>query len=62
MPVDLTAERIGDWDWIVERLAEVEPLHPPGSHNAYLSYSFGWILGEVVRPDRSAATLVLPNS
>jgi CubicO group peptidase (beta-lactamase class C family) len=49
MPVDLTAERIGDWDWIVERLAEVEPLHTPGSHNAYLSYSFGWILGEVVQ-------------
>src|SRR5262249_52494582 len=31
MPGDLTAERIGDWDWIVERLTEIEPICEPGT-------------------------------
>ena len=49
MPGDVTPERLGDWDWIVERLADVEPICPPDTRNTYLSYSFGWLLGEVVR-------------
>lgn len=49
MPADITVDRLADWDWIVERLAAVEPCCVPGSQNTYLSYSFGWLLGEVVR-------------
>jgi CubicO group peptidase (beta-lactamase class C family) len=49
MPVDITPEQLGDWDWIVAGLAEIEPCDPPGTANTYLSYTFGWILGEVVR-------------
>jgi CubicO group peptidase (beta-lactamase class C family) len=49
MPEDVTPERLGDWDWMVERLAEMEPVYEPGSHNTYLSMTFGWLLGEVVR-------------
>jgi CubicO group peptidase (beta-lactamase class C family) len=49
MPVDTTVERLDDWDWIVERLADVEPCCPPDTRNTYLSYSFGWLVGEVVR-------------
>ena len=49
MPVDITPEQLSDWDWIVGRLAEIEPWRPPGTANTYLSYTFGWILGEVVR-------------
>jgi CubicO group peptidase (beta-lactamase class C family) len=49
MPSDVTPERLGDWYWIVERLADVEPICPPGTQNTYLSYTFGWLLGEVVR-------------
>jgi CubicO group peptidase (beta-lactamase class C family) len=49
MPNDLTPDRLGDWDWIVERLADVEPYAPAGTRNTYLSYSFGWLLGEIVR-------------
>jgi CubicO group peptidase (beta-lactamase class C family) len=49
MPSDITPERLADWDWIVERLADVEPICPPGTQNTYLSYTFGWLLGEVIR-------------
>lgn len=49
MPSDITPDKLADWDWIVERLAEVTPCRPPGKENTYLSYTFGWILGEVVR-------------
>ena len=49
LPAEVTPERLGDWDWMVERLAEVEPLYAPGTTNAYHSASFGWLLGEVVR-------------
>ena len=48
MPADVTPERLGDWEWITDRLAALEPLFSPGTTNAYHSMSFGWILGEVV--------------
>jgi CubicO group peptidase (beta-lactamase class C family) len=49
MPADTTPERIGDWAWMIGQLEQVEPAFPPGTDNAYLSYSSGWLLGEVVR-------------
>jgi CubicO group peptidase (beta-lactamase class C family) len=48
-PEGIAPERLGDWGWIVDRLAEVEPVYPPGTRNTYLSMVFGWLLGEVVR-------------
>ncbi len=49
MPRDVTPERLGDWEWMTDRLAALEPRFPPGAVNAYHSLSFGWLLGEVVR-------------
>ncbi len=62
MPPDVTPERLGDWEWMTQRLAELEPMFPPGTTNAYHALSFGWLLGEVVcRTDplrRSFASIV----
>jgi CubicO group peptidase (beta-lactamase class C family) len=49
MPPEVTPDRLGDWDWVVSRLAELEPLFGPGERSTYLSYTFGWLIGEVVR-------------
>src|SRR5262249_55092118 len=49
MPSDITPDGLGDWDWITDRLADVEPRFRPDTRNTYLSYSFGWLLGELVR-------------
>jgi CubicO group peptidase (beta-lactamase class C family) len=49
MPKGATPARLCDWDWTVERLAALEPLFEPGTLNAYQSYSFGWLVGEIVR-------------
>jgi CubicO group peptidase (beta-lactamase class C family) len=49
MPEGVTPELMCDWDWMVQRLAEMKPLFEPGTRSAYLAYTFGWILGEVVR-------------
>jgi len=49
MPVGLTLEQMCDWDWMVAELAAIEPVYEPGTHNTYLSMTFGWLLGEVVR-------------
>lgn len=49
MPVGATPERICDWDWMVAKLAELQPMFAPGTRNAYQSYSFGWLVGELVR-------------
>jgi CubicO group peptidase (beta-lactamase class C family) len=58
----MTPEGLADWDRVVGELAAVAPRHPPGTRNAYHSYSFGWILGELVRQtdaqDRSFARFV----
>jgi CubicO group peptidase (beta-lactamase class C family) len=48
-PLDATPERMNDWDWVCERIAGIHPLYEPGTRNAYHSYTFGWIIGEVVR-------------
>jgi CubicO group peptidase (beta-lactamase class C family) len=49
MPAGVTPEQLGDWEWITGRLAEEIRVHPPGTKNTYLSMTFGWLLGEIVR-------------
>jgi CubicO group peptidase (beta-lactamase class C family) len=49
MPEDVTPEQMADWQWMTDRLAEMTPVAQPGTRNAYLSMTFGWLLGEVVR-------------
>ncbi|ROZ66097.1 serine hydrolase [Ramlibacter sp. WS9] len=49
MPDGVTPERMCDWDWMTRAIADLPPLAPPGSTTLYLSMTFGWILGELVR-------------
>jgi CubicO group peptidase (beta-lactamase class C family) len=49
MPKGSAPERLCDWDWITGELAGLEPMVEPGTVNAYQSYSFGWLVGEIVR-------------
>src|SRR5262249_43072427 len=49
MPPHVTPETLADWEWMVHELEEIEPAFPPGSATGYLSYTFGWLIGEVVR-------------
>ena len=49
MPAGVTPELMSDWDWMVARIAELTPLAPPGEKTLYLSMTFGWIVGELVR-------------
>jgi len=49
MPKGATPERLCDWDWMVQEIAKLEPMFEPGTLNAYQSYSFGWLAGELVR-------------
>jgi hypothetical protein len=32
----------------VQRIADMHPLFEPGTKAAYMSYTFGWVIGEVV--------------
>jgi CubicO group peptidase (beta-lactamase class C family) len=49
MPDDVTPERMCDWDWMAARIAQLKPLAEPGTKTLYLSMTFGWIVGELVR-------------
>lgn len=49
MPQDLTLERLDDWEWIVGRLEDVEPLSPPGERTHYHGLSIYFLVGEVLR-------------
>lgn len=49
MPFGVTPELMGDWDWMVERLARATPVHAPGAGSAYQGLNFGWLVGEIVR-------------
>ena len=49
MPLGVTPELMCDWDWMVQRIADMHPLFEPGTKSAYMSYTFGWVIGEIVR-------------
>lgn len=49
MPDGCTVEQMCDWERMVAAVAALEPLWPPGTASGYHAYTFGWILGEVVR-------------
>lgn len=49
MPAGTTPELMCDWEWMVQQIAKLPPLFEPGTRSAYHSYTFGWIVGEIVR-------------
>src|SRR3989475_2033545 len=38
-----------DWDFMVKALEKEEPFWKPGSMHGYHGFTFGWLVGEVVR-------------
>ena len=49
MPGGVTPERMCDWQWMTTAIADLKPLAEPGTKTLYLSMTFGWIIGELVR-------------
>lgn len=49
MPAGVTPELMCDWDWMTSRIAQLTPIAPPGEKALYLSMTFGWLVGEIVR-------------
>ena len=49
MPDGATPEMMTDWDAMCAAIAAHAPLWPPGTKPAYHAWSFGWIIGEIVR-------------
>ncbi len=49
MPDGATPEMMCDWNGMCQALAAMEPLWEPGTKTGYHGYTFGWVLGEVVR-------------
>ncbi len=49
MPPGCTPEQLCDWDLMCDAIAKLEPLWRPGSQTGYHFWTFGWIVGEVIR-------------
>src|SRR5258708_7004505 len=49
LPPQTTPELICDWDGMCAAIAELEPLWEPGTKVGYHAWTFGWIIGEIVR-------------
>ncbi|MFG3558912.1 serine hydrolase domain-containing protein [Micromonospora sp. NPDC047557] len=49
LPADVTPEDFTDWDRMCAIVADAEPIAPPGEVKAYHAWTFGWLVGEVVR-------------
>ncbi|MFF0234115.1 serine hydrolase domain-containing protein [Micromonospora sp. NPDC005254] len=49
LPADVTPEDFTDWDRMCAVVADAEPIAPPGEVKAYHAWTFGWLVGEVVR-------------
>ncbi|MTE22512.1 serine hydrolase [Streptomyces sp. TRM43335] len=49
MPADVTPESLTDWDAMCAAVADAEPWWEPGTRTGYHAFTYGWLLGEVVR-------------
>ncbi len=49
IPADTTPEDLCDWDKMCEVIADAAPWWEPGTKTAYHAYTFGYIIGEIVR-------------
>ncbi len=49
MPERVTPDMLADWDGMCAAIADLTPLWAPGTTVAYHAWTFGWILGEVLR-------------
>lgn len=49
IPDDTTPEDLCDWDKMCAVIADAEPWWEPGTKVAYHAYTFGYIVGEIVR-------------
>ncbi len=49
MPDGVTPEMMCDWSAMTRAIADLKPLAEPGTKTLYLSMTFGWIIGELVR-------------
>ena len=49
IPADTTPEDLCDWDKICALIADSEPWWEPGTKTAYHAYTFGYIIGEIIR-------------
>jgi CubicO group peptidase (beta-lactamase class C family) len=49
VPPGATPETICDWEGMCAYLAAEPPAWPPGTQSGYHAYTYGWLLGELVR-------------
>lgn len=49
LPADITPEDFTDWDRMCALIADAAPRWAPGERLAYHAWTFGWLVGEVVR-------------
>jgi CubicO group peptidase (beta-lactamase class C family) len=49
MPAGVTIGDLGDWDAMCDRIAAEPPIWCPGTRVAYHGYTFGYIVGEIIR-------------
>jgi len=49
VPLDTTPEDVCDWDEMCAAVADAEPWWEPGTKVGYHAYTFGFVVGEIVR-------------
>lgn len=49
MPDGVTPEMMTDWDKMCSAISQHEPLWTPGTRTGYHFWTFGWLVGEIIR-------------
>lgn len=49
MPQGTSPEQMCDWEGMTKAIAELEPVWEPGTKAGYHAYTYGWLVGEIVR-------------
>ena len=56
------AERMLDWDYMAGALAAATPCHEPGKSHGYHGFTYGWLVGELVRRVTGARLVVFGHT
>ncbi|MDG2051245.1 MAG: serine hydrolase [Myxococcota bacterium] len=43
------AQRMVDWDYMIQAIEQTEPVHPPGERTGYHGLTYGYLVGEILQ-------------
>ena len=54
LPAGVSRELMCDWNWMLEKVADMHPLFEPGTKSGYMTYTLGYMNSAVSGPHNTS--------